>query len=186
MSADGDNFERHEFARKAYELALGALHRYKYDSPGQSGVPESFDMELLAWVGAAQAVLEAWCAAENRPSAACRKWHNWWGISAVGDQAWVAGVHGDKIRKFKSPESSALSWAYLVLHSSEYDKPREALETAIAFWRMCPKHSILAYKSFPLHFCPIYCENNPRYARDVISIMEELAPVLGIVEREAT
>ena len=136
MTTNGENFERHNFARAAFALAQDGLRRQEDANPGVHGI---FDFRMLGWFGAAQAVKEAWVGAENRPSKACRKHHNWWGISAVGYQAWVAGANGEHIRIFKAPEDCALSWAYYPLRAVNYDAAREALEKSIEFWRMCPE-----------------------------------------------
>jgi len=177
-----DNTKRHAFAKQAHALALGAL-RYQVlvGRPG-SERQEAWDLRALAHVGAAQAIKEAWQGRLNRASDSCVKWHNWVGISAVGDQPWAGGANGEHIRKFMSDESCWLSWAWLMLDAPQYEEARDVLDKCVAWWlERMPTAASRAYKKFALVMAQTYCESDAQYGHDLLSIMDEIEPVVFAV-----
>ena len=131
------------------------------------------DMQLLAWMGTAQACIEsAW---GRDPGA--QDSLNWWGIEPVGDQPMLPRDSEDasRIRQFPTTRRAAKSWWSLVLESTNY-----TVERMIIFMFINEGHPLTeqVIREFARKWALRYCPRSATYANTLDQIMTEVKDAL--------
>ena len=155
----------------AFDLALGAL-RHEF-------VHANKIFPFLAATAAAQAIKETgWFT-----SKAFLERGNWLGISPAKNQPYVMGANGNKIRDFVEEarvkggdpnERCFAAWAYLVVESGNYNAARAEM---LAVFEVTGRPESAA-RAWVAGMSPVYCESDPNYSLDIITLMDQILPML--------